>query len=148
MRYLPLMRYRLTPYGTEWALTNELAGSGRLPLTRVDVRIGRAPGSTPWGVGIRSQQLATWRAWRLDLGIDLWRQPPVAATSPESLSGRPRVGAELRGRAERPLIPVWFGSHEASLIIDIGVKSAGFVPGEPLRSGLVVRGGVGLPLGH
>jgi hypothetical protein len=41
---------------------------------------------------------------------------------------------------------VWFSSSQASVIVDVGVKSRGFVPGEPLRGGFVFRAGVGLPL--
>jgi hypothetical protein len=33
-----------------------------------------------------------------------------------------------------------------TVIIDIGAKAAGFVPGEPLGRGVVARAGVGLPL--
>jgi hypothetical protein len=143
VRYLPMPRYRLTPFGTEWALTNDLIG--RLPISRVDVRIGRTPGSTPWGIGVQRRGLTMWQTWRLDLRVDLWRQPRVDEKAPEVPSTDPRFGAEVRGRLERPLIPVWFGMRKATVIVDIGVKSAGYVPGEPLRSGIVVRAGVGLP---
>jgi hypothetical protein len=37
--------------------------------------------------------------------------------------------------------------HAATLVIDAGIKTSGFVAGEPLRGGLVLRAGVGLPLG-
>jgi hypothetical protein len=43
-------------------------------------------------------------------------------------------------------MPVWFSPEPAELIMEIGMKSPGFVPGEPLRRGLVFRAGVGFPL--
>jgi hypothetical protein len=55
------------------------------------------------------------------------------------------AGAQIRGRAARPLLPVWFSSRRATIIVDVAAKSAGFVAGDPLRGGLVVRAGVGLP---
>jgi hypothetical protein len=41
---------------------------------------------------------------------------------------------------------VWFSADRATIVVDVDLKSAGFVPGAPLRGGLVVRGGVGLRL--
>jgi hypothetical protein len=158
VRYLPLFRYQLTPYGTEWSMTNELvtaASGSRLKETEVEVRLGRAPRGKPWGFGVRQCDVAAWRGWRLHLGFDVWRQPDVAAmrSTPStddgfdvSAAGRLRLGGELRGRAERPIGAVWFSSAPATAIVDVGLKTRGYVPGELLRGGVVVRAGVGLPL--
>src|SRR4029450_11850269 len=54
--YLPLVRYRLTPYGTEWSLVNALAG--RMRPTEVELRIGRSPLATPLGRGVRHGRVA------------------------------------------------------------------------------------------
>jgi hypothetical protein len=142
VRYLPLVRYRLTPYGTEWALVNQLGGP--LRSAEVVLRVGRSPLTTPWGIGVRQRELARWRSWRLDVGIDVWRQPDLASGDESTVSAR--MGSEVSARAERPIVPVWFSSSQASVIVDVGVKSRGFVPGEPLRGGFVFRAGVGLPL--
>ena len=143
VRYLPLIRYQLTPYGTEWAVTNHLAGRGW--PTRVDVRVGRAPGTRPWGVGIERRNVAALRSWRVDAGMELWRQPTITA-APDALARALHFGMQVRSRAERPVVPIWFSSRRATLIVEVGAKTAGFVPGEPLRAGIVARAGVGLPL--
>ena len=144
VRYLPMLRYRLAPYGTEWSLVNELGG--RIRPTQIELRIGRAPHVTPWGIRVRQRELTTWRAWILEASLDVWRQPQLALAAGESLTESPRTGLQVRSRVERPFLPVWFSADRATIVVDVGVKSAGFVPGEPLRGGLVVRGGVGLPL--
>src|SRR5258705_2786733 len=46
VRYLPLMRYRLTPFGTEWALVNALGG--RVRPMEIEMRIGRSVQSRAW----------------------------------------------------------------------------------------------------
>lgn len=144
VRYLPLFRYRLTPYGTEWALVNELAG--RMRPTEIEVRIGRSPQATPWGIGVRQRGVARWHEWRVDAAVDVWRQPPVATSDAGSLAFDSRVGTEIRGQANRPVVPVWFSTSRATLIIDVGAKSGGYIPGEPLRAGIVARAGIGFPL--
>ena len=143
MRYLPMVRYRLTPFGTEWAVVNELNGGTR--PTRIEVRIGRAPDATPWGVGLR-RDVTTWREWRVEGALDVWRQPRLTGGAFDPLSRDTHVGAQVRGRVERPLIPVWFAARPATVIVEAGVKTSGFVPGERLGGGVDVRGGVGLPL--
>jgi hypothetical protein len=146
IRYLPLMRYRLTPYGTEWALTNEIAG--RVQPTQIEVRIGRTHGATPWGIGVRDRAFATWREWNVQTSVDVWRQPPNGDALRLDLPGALRPGAHVRARAERPVLPVWFAAEPATVVVELGVKSSGFVPGEPLGRGVNLRAGVGLPVGR
>jgi hypothetical protein len=141
VRYLPLARYRLTPFGREWVLVNELGGTVR--PTQIEVRFGRSPHHTPWGVALRQRELATWRTWSADASLEVWRQPRLTdmVTAEDA-----RIGVEIRARAHRRLVSVWYSAHPATLVVDVGVKSAGFVPGEPLRGGLVVRAGAAVPL--
>jgi hypothetical protein len=156
MRYLPIFRYQLTPYGTEWSLTNELATSdvtsAWLKPTQVEFRLGRAPLGKPWGVGLRQRDVTTWRGWRFRIGVDVWRQPDVAFTRNGAddgallAAGRLRFGGQFRSRAERPIDAIWFSSAPATGIIDISLKTPGYIPGEPLRGGVVIRAGLGLPL--
>jgi hypothetical protein len=54
----------------------------------------------------------------------------------------------VRGRVESPAIRLWSTLAPATFIIDAGVKSSGYIAGEPLDGGLVLRAGLGLPLGR
>jgi len=144
VRYLPIVRYRLTPFGTEWELSNQLGDRGS--SIGIDVRVGRAPGVTPWGLSAAARDVAAWRTWGIGLAAHVWRQPELLEASAKALVGRPRMGIAVIGRAERPLIPLWFGARRATVIVDAGVKSGGFLPGEPLAAGVIIRAGVGLPL--
>lgn len=143
VRYLPYMRYRLTPFGTEWAVINELAG--RIRPLQIELRVGRSPNATPFGVGVRREEVATLREWRLDVAAELWRQPPIDGDSFESITGAQRWGAQVRGRVERPLNRTRFGDRPLTLIVDLAVKTQGFVAGEPIGAGFVGRAGIGIP---
>jgi hypothetical protein len=144
VRYLPYMRYRLTPFGTEWAVINELAG--RIRPLQIEARVGRSPGATPFGFGVRRENVVRVSAWRVDAGVELWRQPPIDGESFESITGPQRWGVQLRGRAERPLSRRWFGDTPLTFIADLAVKTQGYVAGDPIGSGLVARAGIGIPL--
>ena len=144
VRYLPMVRYRLAPYGTEWSLVNELGG--RIRPTQIELRVGRSTDASPWAAAVRRRDLTTWRGWRMGASVEVWQQPRLADIPDGVLAGETQTGIHVNGRAERSLIPVWFSGREATVIIDIGVKAAGFVPGEPLGRGVVARAGIGLPL--
>jgi hypothetical protein len=144
VRYLPLLRYRLTSFGTEWSIVNELGG--RLRPTQIELRIGRAPGTRPWGISVRQRELAAWRQWTLELALAFWRQPRLMESADDPVSVGLQQGLHVRGRVERPLIPMWFTTGAATVIVEIGAKSAGFVAGEPLGAGWTARAGIGLPL--
>lgn len=145
VRYLPMLRYRLAPYGTEWSLVNELGG--RIRPLQIELRVGRTPHASPWGVRMRQRQLITWRQWSIDASLAVWRQPRLAEDGDAAPAASTRAGAQVGGRAERPVVPVWFSADALTVIVDVGLKTDGFVPGEPLDGGIVVRAGFGLPLG-
>ena len=112
--------------------------------TRVEVRVGRSPDARPWGVGVERRGAASWRSWKVDAAMEMWRQPPVADRT-QPIDPDLQFGVELRGRAERPFLPVWFSARRASLVIDIAVKTDGFVPGQPLGAGVSLRAGLMVP---
>jgi hypothetical protein len=144
VRYLPYLRYRLTSFGTEWAVINELGG--RLPPLQIEARFGRSLNGSPFGIGVRRERVTTFREWRIDGGVELWRQPPIESDSLEPLAGSLRWGTLFRGRAEHPLSRAWFGDRPLTFIVDLAFKTQGFVAGEPLGSGVVARAGIGIPL--
>jgi hypothetical protein len=147
---MPALHYRLTPYGTEWAAVTDVAGRSR--TAQIAFRRGRAPLTSPWGIGA---SVDGWRVsgWRVELGGELWKQPPLALGEVPDF-GIDTIGAPLewggivRGRVESPAIRLWSTAAPATFIVDVGVKSGGFVPGDPLDSGPVFRAGLGLPLGR
>ncbi|HEX5110975.1 MAG TPA: hypothetical protein VFV95_21130 [Vicinamibacterales bacterium] len=148
MRVMPWLAYRLAPYGTEWSASADIGWARG--AAQVSVTVGRAPGETPWGVGATMFGLAL-RDWRIDVELDGWRQPPLAlGPLPDlgsALIGLPlEWGGRIRSRAENPLVGVWWSRSAATLIVEAELKSRGFIPGEPLDEGLVLRAGLGIPL--
>jgi hypothetical protein len=141
VRYLPMARYRLAPYGPEFSLDNEL--SGQFQPTSIELRIGRAAGSRPWGLTVRQRQFMEWRGYALDLEAGVWRQPRLTLNASDTLTTDTTGGVHARLRIERPLSAWRFGGRTISIVIDLGVKSSGYVPGEPLGGAIVIRGGAG-----
>jgi hypothetical protein len=144
VRMLPSLIYRLTPFGTEWGIGSALAWGEHGGW--IEFRSGRATRSSPWGGGVRDADLAAWRRWRFSLSAaELWRQPPLALDAASPIDLQPAWGGAVSVRVRRTVATVWGGRLDA--VVDVGGKTGGFIAGEPLERGPVVRFGVALPLG-
>ena len=136
VRYLPFMQFDLTPFGTEWASAHLLAREGRTALLRV--RVGDAQGRTTWGAGVRAPDIARARGVPLGAAVDLWRQPRVE----DDTSGALRTGAAAILTASIPLA----GVRRVGVYLEAGAKTAGYIRGERLSAGPVLRVGATLRL--
>ncbi len=145
IRYLPMLRHRLTPYGSEFALSSGLAG--RVRPMQIEIRLGPYAEAMPWGVSVRQHDVLAFRSWSADASFALWRQPHLFGADAVPTAAEQRVGVLVNARLQRILRPAWLEPHAFAAIVEIGFKTAGFVPGEPLRGGFVVRAGAGVPLG-
>jgi hypothetical protein len=143
VRYLPLLRYRLSPAGREISAVNKFGGSVR--STVVELRLGTWQGARPLGVNVHQRNVHTIKGWTLGAEGQVWRQPPVTGAATGQADAL-QWGGALFARVERPVTGSLFGAGRVTILVDVGAKSGGFVPGRPLRGGLVGRVGVGLPL--
>jgi hypothetical protein len=122
-RYLPMARFQLTSFGTEWVIDNALVRNGR--FIDATIRTGQTIGARTWGVGLQTTRLAAWRGWTFDGDGDLWHQPEwggeVTATAHRQVGQLPRLHNTL------------------ALVVQAGYKTNGFLAGERIHQGAVVR---------
>ncbi len=135
MRYLPALRFQLTPFGTEWVLDNTFVRAFR--ATRISLRVGDAPGARSFGAAVRRDAAWTWRRARIDADVYAWRQPRILDGGGVDRS----TGGAAFATASVPLDVKWL--RWASVVVQGGVKTRGFIEGEPLAAGVVLRGGLG-----
>jgi hypothetical protein len=138
--YLPTVDFAMTPYGTEWT-TDHYIRTGRR-LTKVSVRMGDTGTARAWGIGVRATRIAVCDRVAVDLAADIWRQPPIDTSTP--------TAALTTGGLAAATVRFAIGSAQTAqrigLLAQVGYKSGGFVPGERLSAGPVVRVGVAIAL--
>lgn len=129
VRVMPSAHLRLTPYGPEHVIGGTAAWGGR--VLRAGVRIGTGPRGGFGGVELEARRL--WTGRRLSLGgrVGLWRQYVFAARS-----GAGAVGGMAVARGT-----LSFRGMPFSAVAELGGKSDGYVPGEALDAGAIVRVG-------
>jgi hypothetical protein len=125
-RYLPMARFQLTPFGTEWVVDNAFVRNGR--FIDATIRAGQTIGARTWGVGLQTTRLAAWKGWTFDGEGDLWHQP--------------EWGGEMTATAHRQVTHLPRSHETLALVVQAGYKTNGFLAGERIHQGGVVRIGM------
>ena len=127
-RYLPMARFELTPFGTEFVIDNAFVRNGR--FVDATIRAGQTIGARTWGVGLQATRLAARKGWTFGGDGNLWHQPEwggeVTATAHRQVGRLPRL--------HNPL----------ALVVQAGYKTNGFLAGERIHQGAVLRVGAAL----
>jgi len=122
-RYLPMARFQLTPFGTQWRIDNDFVRNGR--FADVTLYMGQTIGARTYGVGVQGTRVATIRGWTFDGRGVVWHQP--------------QWGGEIEATAMREIPRLRRAAHGIALVVQAGVKSDGFLAGEPIHQGGFVR---------
>jgi hypothetical protein len=127
-RYLPMARFQLTSFGTEWVIDNVLVRNGR--FIDATIRAGQTIGARTWGVGLQTTRLAAWKGWTFDGDGDLWHQP--------------EWGGEVTATAHRQVRQLPRLHNTLAFVVQAGYKTNGFLAGDRIYQGGVLRIGASL----
>jgi len=122
-RYLPMARFHLTSFGTEFVLDNAFVRNGRF----VDVTLtwGQTVGSRTWSIGALATRLASVKQWTIGAEGMVWHRPDwgeqFAVTTSRTLATR--------------------GGQSLVFVAQGGYKTDGFAPGDRLHEGVFLRVG-------
>jgi hypothetical protein len=113
----------------------------RWRLTDVSLRVGNTGASPTWGVSARLADVARLGGLRFGVAVDVWRQPELLA---EQTSDPQSVGGGAIANTILPLPRKLRASWLQGIYVAAGYRTQGYVPGEQLSGGAVVRAGVAL----
>jgi len=137
VRYLPAVRFEMTTYGTAVTTEHNFVRDAR--VASLSVGVGDTGGDHAWDVGVRLANAVERGSFAGDVAVRVWHQPELDA-SPNAQTFL--TGALVSATAR---IPIGRGSTARSrggLLVELGYKSDGFVRGERLHAGPVVRIGM------
>src|SRR4051812_31239094 len=136
MRYLPALRFEMTPYGT--AVTTEHAIVRHRRVTNVSVGVGDTGAARAWDVGIGSADLLRGSGLTAGASIRIWRQPELDAPP----NAQAMTTGVLAVGTLRIALPGSAPASRVRVLVEAGYKSDGFVRGERLHAGPIVRAAV------
>ena len=137
VQYLPALRFEMTPYGT--AVTTEHTFVRHDRLASLSVGVGDTGREHAWSVGVAVTNVVQRARLRGDFAVHVWRQPALDAS--------PNAQTFITGALSTATARILFGgdsglAKRAGALLEVGYKSDGFVRGERLRSGPIVRVGM------
>jgi hypothetical protein len=148
-KYLPGARLGLTPFGPEYYLENFLVKDNK-PIYFY-LRNGKHVGMNYMGLGIENPHQWDLGSFQIGYRADLWYQPAIDMQDSkfalsqfehtqnlQANTSNSRFGASISLIAQKKL---W---DTGMLFVQVGVKSPGYLPGESLKSSMILR--VGLTL--
>ncbi len=133
-RYLPALDVQMTPHGTEWWTVHYVLAAGR--LTRIVTRVGDTRRGRTWAAGVTASEAMRRGRVSATVAAAFWRQPPL---DPSPSSPRLRTGGLAAVTVRAPLGRASLGGRPLGVLVQVGWKSDGYVPGEPLRGGPILR---------
>ncbi len=100
--------------------------------------MGDTGATTPWAIDVHASDVRLFRKVHVGATASLWRQPPALA---DQTSAPLRAGGAAAATIRLPLKRItridWLRAS-----VTAGYKAEGFVPGEQLGRGVIVRAGV------
>ena len=133
-QYLPGFRVALAPYGPEVQFVNYIRSLENTLQARF--RYGHTDQRRSWGIGLEATRLWSSDLINIDGKLEIWNQPRLfKATAGEATT---KLGAGLWGTLR------WCVFSRVELLGQVGYKSSGYVPAEPLKSGPIFRAGFNL----
>lgn len=142
VRYLPVLRTGLTPFGLEYHLENYLRFGETVSL--VDIRIGDQTFYSSWGgIGVTLLNIVGWKRYFSDLDVHVWSQPKLLLNgTPGSVKGGGLGGAF----SVREYYDFSETLNPLSAVIELGYKSVGFLEGYGLDASPIFLIGLGYRL--
>jgi hypothetical protein len=158
VKYLPALRFGLTPFGPQYYLENFFL-KGSTP-TYVYLKWGQHGANTYYGLGVENRNILNWKNGSIGFKMDLWHQPNVlfapGSMTVEQISDLPKgavvpqlypasVLTEKRFGAAASVVGTYgIANSPAQLNLELGYKTKGYLPGEALRKAPILRGGFSL----
>jgi hypothetical protein len=150
IRLMPSLGYALAPHGAEWTLRTAFqqkqkedsnVGRAQRKLTNIALRVGNTGASTTWGLSARAADVLRVRSLRVGVAVHIWRQPELLA---DHTSDALRLGGGGVATVVLPIPRMLRLPWTEGIQIAAGYKAQGFVPGEQLGGGTVLRAGLTL----
>jgi hypothetical protein len=146
VRLMPSLGYALAPYGGEWSVRTAFQNGQRaegkgqkFQITNVTLRVGNTGASSTWGLSARVADVLRLRGLPVGVAADVWRQPELLA---DQTSDAQHLGGGAIATVVVPLPGLLRSKWSDGLQLAAGYKSQGYVPGEHLSGGAVLRAGI------
>lgn len=137
LKYLPSFHLGLTPFGSEFYFENYLSLDDKLFTGYY--RQGDNTFHRFWGAGIKSFNLLNNKYFYFNTSIDFWEQPGLKIGGDSVVQTNGGFGGAINGTF---IFKTLKKPRPVNIYIQIGYKTFGYLEGEKLSEGLIIRLGL------
>ena len=137
VKYLPSFRFGLSPFGAEFYSDHFLKFNKK--LFSVYGRYGEPTFHKFWGIGVNASDFFDFKFIKISAKADLWQQPEVWLGGKELSSQKNHFGYSISNTLKFKFSN---NNYPLTLSVQYGYKSAGFIMGETLNKGFILRAGI------
>ncbi len=141
LKYLPKFNFGLTPYGPELMLQNYVRHEDKLYALGIGASDGTFERS--WRLTADAWNVFSRKRFSFGLSAQCWSQPEIWLFEARLNPPPNQLGAMFLAKANYDLLS---GDNKLGLTLRAGYKSPGFVFGEWMDKGLILRGGLSFQL--
>ena len=143
LKYLPRFRFEYTPYGPELVYQNYFKLNSKLMLFSFSHSDPNLPNS--WRVVANIWNLKSSDNLSFNLSGQIWDQPNIEFYQNDKLIAYEGFGGQFISTVNYDIIK---DKNLYGFTLQVGYKSTGYVIGEQLNKGLIIRGGLTFKLGN
>ena len=136
-KYLPKLKFGLTPYGPELAIQNYFKNNQKL----YSLSIGFSDGTfeKSWRIVAETWNIQLKNKFFFNISSQIWNQPKIEFYTNDILESSENFGALLVATTNYDFLSK---DNKIGLNLQMGYKSKGFAFGEALNRGLILRVGL------
>lgn len=134
--YLPAFHYGLSPFGTEYYFDNYLVKKKK--VFTAYCRYGDTKYFNFWGFGMNTMNFLKYRNLIINPCIDVWKQPAFELGGDKLVQHKAGYGCAISSKFD------WYFNKlsKTGISLQLGYKTAGYLTGENLAGGIIIRAGL------
>ncbi len=142
LKYMPYMKFWLTPYGSEFQLNNILKTQNR--LFRYHIRLGdNTFDSSSWGTGLTIENLFQNNWFKFSADVNIWNQPSLELGDiGTTIIKEKGLGGAIRLYAYFKFVTGENLKNSTDIFLNVGYKTKGYLQGETLADNIIWRFGL------
>ena len=141
VRYLPMLGYALTPFGSQFHFVNYFRF--KRMLLSADVAIGDNTFKNFYTLSLKGYNLIENRYIALNAHLDFWNQPVLELDDYNKPTGGNALGGAIKADI---MIRPFKLPNKLGLYVETGYKTKGYLRGETLAASFILRYGISLHL--
>ena len=139
VKYLPLLNYSLTPFGSQYHFMNYVRY--KTMLFSADFKLGDNTFNNFYGLSLQGFNLVDTKKLAFNAHLDIWNQPELALEPNTTPGTENKIGGAIKADL---IFRPFNQQNKLGLFLQMGYKTKGYTRGELLDKSFIIRYGISM----